>query len=93
MKSIFVFINLWFTRIQANNSAIKALSVNHVGDIFLSIGLFAIFFVYGNLDYSTVFSISPNINEDTVTIIGLLLLFAAIVKSAKIGLHTWLFMQ
>ncbi|CEG19378.1 nadh dehydrogenase subunit 5 [Ceraceosorus bombacis] len=58
--------------------------------MFLSIGFFAIFFVYGNLDYSTVFSLSPSINEDSITIIGLLLLFAAMGKSAQLGLHTWL---
>jgi len=58
--------------------------------MFLSIGFFAIFFVFGNLDYSTVFSIAPFINETIITIIGLLLLLAAMGKSAQLGLHTWL---
>ena len=58
--------------------------------MFLSVAFFAIFFVFGNLDYSTVFSAAPFINETVITIIGLLLLFAAIGKSAQIGLHTWL---
>lgn len=58
--------------------------------MFLSVAFFAIFFVFGNLDYSTVFSVAPFINETVITIIGLLLLFAAIGKSAQIGLHTWL---
>ena len=34
--------------------------------MFLSIGFFAIFFVVGNLDYSTVFSLSPFLNESLV---------------------------
>ena len=88
--SSYLLINFWFTRIQANKSAIKALVVNRVGDMFLSIGFFAIFFVFGNLDYSTVFSIAPFINETIITIIGLLLLLAAMGKSAQLGLHTWL---
>lgn len=88
--SSYLLINFWFTRIQASKSGIKALTVNRVGDMFLSVAFFAIFFVFGNLDYSTVFSVAPFINESLITIIGLLLLFAAIGKSAQIGLHTWL---
>ncbi|CAO1638518.1 unnamed protein product (mitochondrion) [Parajaminaea phylloscopi] len=88
--SSYLLINFWFTRIQANKSAIKALVVNRVGDMFLSVAFFAIFLVFGNLDYATVFSIAPFINEEVVTIIGILLLLAAIGKSAQFGLHTWL---
>lgn len=88
--SSYLLINFWYTRIQANKSAIKALVVNRVGDMFLSVGFFAIFFVFGNLDYSTVFSVAPFINETIITIIGLLLLLAAMGKSAQLGLHTWL---
>lgn len=88
--SSYLLINFWFTRIQANKSAIKALVVNRVGDMFLSVGFFSMFFVFGNLDYSTVFSVAPFVNETVITIIGLLLLLAAIGKSAQLGLHTWL---
>jgi NADH-ubiquinone oxidoreductase chain 5 len=88
--SSYLLINFWFTRIQANKSAIKALVVNRVGDMFLSVAFFAIFFVFGNLDYATVFSVAPFIHENSITIIGLLLLLAAMGKSAQIGLHTWL---
>jgi NADH-ubiquinone oxidoreductase chain 5 len=58
--------------------------------MFLSIAFFAIFFALGNLDYSTIFSVAPFVNETIVVIIGFLLLFAAIGKSAQLGLHTWL---
>lgn len=34
----------------------KALIVNRIGDFGLSLGIFAIFFVFGAVDYSTVFS-------------------------------------
>ena len=88
--SSYLLINFWYTRIQANKSAIKALTVNRVGDMFLSIGFFAILWVFGNVDYATVFSISPLINETAITIIGLLLLIGAMAKSAQFGLHTWL---
>lgn len=88
--SSYLLINFWYTRVQANKSAIKALVVNRVGDMFLSVGFFALFWVFGNLDYATVFSAAPFINETSITIIGLLLLLAACGKSAQIGLHTWL---
>lgn len=88
--SSYLLINFWFTRIQANKSAIKALVTNRIGDMFLSISFFAIFIVYGNVDYSTIFSISPFINEQIITFIGLLLLLGAIGKSAQFGLHVWL---
>jgi NADH-ubiquinone oxidoreductase chain 5 len=88
--SSYLLINFWFTRIQANKSGIKALTVNRVGDMFLSIGFFAIFWVFGNVDYATVFSVAPFMNETAITIIGLLLLVGAMAKSAQLGLHTWL---
>jgi len=56
----------------------------------LSIGLFAIFALFGSLDYATVFSISPFVNETAITIIALLLLSGAMAKSAQIPLHSWL---
>lgn len=88
--SRYLLINFWYTRAQANKSAIKALVVNRVGDIFLSIAFFAIFFVFGNVDYDTTFSCAPYINEQIITIIGLLLLLAAIGKRAQFILHVWL---
>lgn len=75
---------------QANKAGIKALTVNRVGDMFLSVGFFAIFWVFGNVDYASVFSVAPYINETAITIIGLLLLVGAMAKSANIPLHTWL---
>jgi NADH-ubiquinone oxidoreductase chain 5 len=88
--SSYLLINFWYTRIQANKSGIKAMTVNRVGDMFLSIGFFAILWVFGNVDYATVFRIAPYINETAITIIGLLLLVGAMAKSAQFGLHTWL---
>jgi len=58
--------------------------------MFLSIRFFAIFFLFGNLDYATVFRISSNRNESRITIIGLLFLLAGMGKSAQMGMHTWL---
>lgn len=88
--SSYLLINFWFTRIQANKSAIKAMVVNRVGDMFLSIAFFGLFWAFGNLDYATIYSLSPYMNETVLTIIGLLFLLAAMGKSAQLGLHSWL---
>ena len=86
----YLLINFWFTRIQANKAAILALTMNRVGDMGLSIGYFALFALFGSLDYATIFSLVPFMNETALTIIGLLLLTGAMAKSAQIPLHSWL---
>jgi NADH-ubiquinone oxidoreductase chain 5 len=86
----FLLISFWYTRIQAVKSAIQALTMNRVGDMMLSVGLFAMFAIFGNLDYSTVFSTSPYINEISITIVCLLLFIGATAKSAQVPLHVWL---
>jgi hypothetical protein len=88
--SSYLLINFWFTRIQANKAAIKALVVNRVGDWGLSIGLFGLLWVFGNIDYSSIMSISSQIDKGLISIISLFLLIGVIGKSAQIGLHTWL---
>jgi NADH-ubiquinone oxidoreductase chain 5 len=58
-----------------------------VGDCFLTVGMFAILFSFGNLDYATVFSLAPYMNENVVTIVGICLLIGAMAKSSQFGLH------
>jgi NADH-ubiquinone oxidoreductase chain 5 len=86
----YLLINYYFTRIQANKAAILALTMNRVGDMGLSIGFFALFALFGSVDYSTIFSLAPFMNETAITIISLLLLMGAMAKSAQIPLHSWL---
>ncbi len=86
----YLLINFYFTRIQANKAAILALSMNRVGDMGLSIGFFALFALFGSVDYSTIFSLAPFMNETALTIISLFLLMGAMAKSAQIPLHSWL---
>ena len=86
----YLLINFYFTRIQSNKAAILALTMNRVGDMGLSIGFFALFALFGSLDYSTIFSLSPFMNETAITIISLLIFMGAMAKSAQLGLHSWL---
>ena len=86
----YLLVSFWFTRIAANQSSISAFITNRVGDCFLTIGMFAILWSFGNVDYSTVFSVTPLINDNIVTLIGICLLIGAMAKSSQIGLHVWL---
>ena len=86
----YLLVSFWFTRIAANQSSISAFLTNRVGDCFLTIGMFAILWSFGNIDYSTVFSLAPFINENIVTFIGICLLIGAMAKSSQVGLHVWL---
>lgn len=86
----YLLVHFWYTRVAAVKSALNAMFTNRVGDFFLTIGFFAIFFTFGTLDYATVFSLAPYINVNVITFIAILLLLGAAAKSAQIGLHGWL---
>jgi NADH-ubiquinone oxidoreductase chain 5 len=86
----YLLVCFWFTRIAANQSSLSAFLTNRVGDCFLTIGMFAILWAFGNLDYATVFSLAPYMNENVVTIVGICLLIGAMAKSSQVGLHVWL---
>ena len=86
----YLLVNFWYTRLAANQSSISAFLTNRVGDCFLTIGMFGILWSFGNLDYTTVFSLAPFLSENVITIIGVCLLIGAMAKSSQIGLHVWL---
>lgn len=86
----YLLINYYFTRIQANKAAMLAFTMNRTGDMLMSIGFFALFAVFGSLNYSTIFTLVPYMNETSISIIGLLLLGGALAKSANVPLHSWL---
>jgi NADH-ubiquinone oxidoreductase chain 5 len=86
----YLLVNFWFTRIAANQSSISALLTNRVGDCFLTIGIFAMLWSFGNIDYNLVFSLVPYYNENIITLIGICLVIGATAKSSQVGLHIWL---
>lgn len=96
----YLLINFWFTRIQANKAAIKAMLMNRIGDFSLLMGIFLIFVNYKSIDYASVSVLTPffkdkiinflNLDINLLTAIGVFLFFGAVGKSAQLGLHTWL---
>ncbi len=96
----YLLINFWFTRIQANKAAIKAMILNRIGDFGLVVGILIVFVEYQAVDYATVFAVTPTLTGkiyhflgfdfDLISIICFFLFIGAVGKSAQLGLHTWL---
>ena len=88
----YLLIGFWFTRIQANKAAIKAMVINKVGDIGVLLGMILIWYTFGSFSYDTFFALGYfNLETERIlNIISVLLLIGVIGKSAQIGLHMWL---
>ncbi len=96
----YLLIGFWYERRSANDAAIKAFIVNRVGDFGFALGIFAVFVIFGSLDFSTVFGMAPGAVGTTINFLGwqvpsltlacILLFVGAMGKSAQLGLHTWL---
>ena len=96
----YLLINFWYTRLQANKAAIKAMLVNRISDFALVLGILTIFISFKSVEYASVFGSIPlmenfffsflNINLNIIDTICLLLFIGAMGKSAQIILHTWL---
>ena len=96
----YLLINFWYTRIQANKAAIKAMLVNRVGDLNIIFAIVTTFYLFKSVDYSTVFALAYNFVNTTISIfnydlnilnlICIFIFMGAVGKSAQIGLHVWL---
>jgi len=96
----YLLIGFWYEKPSANEAALKAFVVNRVGDFGFALGIFGIFYVFGTLDFDSVFSAAPAMagktfifaghSVDILTTLCLLLFVGAMGKSAQFLLHTWL---
>lgn len=88
--SSYLLIGFWYKRKRAADAAIKAFLMNRVGDFLFILGIVAVFWLFGSLDFDRVFSETSSVPSDYLSVIALLLLGGAIGKSAQFPLHTWL---
>ncbi len=96
----YFLIGFWYKKDSANSAAIKAFLVNRVGDFGLALGIFLIFYTFGNINYNEIFAQISSIKDQEISLIGIklnsinlictLLFIGAMGKSAQIFLHTWL---
>lgn len=98
--SSYLLINFWFTRVQANKSAMKAIIMNRFGDFGIYFALILIFLIFKTFDYNIIFMINNlfynefinifNYNFNLISIICFFLFIGVMGKSSQLGLHTWL---
>src|SRR2546429_492084 len=90
----YLLIGFWFERPAPYYAAKKAFVMNRIGDWGYTIGIIAIFLVFGSMNFLDVFkrledgSSAPA--QSTLTLICIALFFGATGKSAQIPLYTWL---
>ena len=96
----YLLIGFWYDRDTAIFANLKAFLVNRVGDFGFLLGIAAIAWLFGSLDYATVFANAASIQDATtaspfgdwkwITVICILLFVGAMGKSAQVPLHVWL---
>ncbi|HQY22441.1 MAG TPA: NADH-quinone oxidoreductase subunit L, partial [Gammaproteobacteria bacterium] len=99
----YLLIGFWFNKKTAVAANLKAFIVNRIGDFGFILGIAAVFYCFGTLDYAIVFeqvsnivsmkqafAFSADITLPAITFICLALFMGAMGKSAQIPLHVWL---
>src|SRR5260370_5246708 len=89
----YLLIGFWYKDPVNGYAARKAFIVTRVGDTALAIGLFMLFQNFHTLNIQQIATQAPvqwGVGSETAMIISLLLLGAAVGKSAQLPLQTWL---
>ena len=98
----YLLIGFWFKRPTAVFANLKAFLVNRVGDFGFLLGIAAVMWYFGSLDYATVFANAPEVLDgrtieilaghewSVATVICICLFIGAMGKSAQVPLHVWL---
>ncbi|WP_018234095.1 NADH-quinone oxidoreductase subunit L [Thioalkalivibrio thiocyanodenitrificans] len=97
----YLLIGFWFKRPTAIYANMKAFVVNRVGDFGFILGIGALLFYAGSLDYWEVFAEAEGMSRATIgilpgsewsllTVACILLFIGAMGKSAQVPLHVWL---
>ena len=98
----YLLIGFWFKRESANVAAMKAFIVNRIGDFGFAIGILAVFYFFGTVEYKAVFEAVPALVDagyklefmgyevSAITFMCVALFIGAMGKSAQVPLHVWL---
>ncbi|WP_298578164.1 NADH-quinone oxidoreductase subunit L [uncultured Luteimonas sp.] len=98
----YLLIGFWFKRPTAVFANLKAFLVNRVGDFGFLLGIAAVMWYFGSLDYATVFGRAGEVLDgatiqvlgstewSVATMICICLFIGAMGKSAQVPLHVWL---
>ncbi|NBR16856.1 MAG: NADH-quinone oxidoreductase subunit L [Gammaproteobacteria bacterium] len=97
----YLLIGFWYTKPSAIFANLKAFLVNRVGDFGFVLGIAAVVYYTGSLDYRDAFAAAPQLAQtgyaltsslevSAITLICICLFIGAMGKSAQVPLHVWL---
>ncbi|HNR01899.1 MAG TPA: NADH-quinone oxidoreductase subunit L [Anaerolineaceae bacterium] len=97
----YFLIGFWYGKESARKAGIKAFITTRIGDVFMLLGMVALYSVTGTLNFHEIFSNpqtmlmltstqSPAFGLNWAGLIGLLLFCGTVGKSAQFPLHVWL---
>jgi NADH-quinone oxidoreductase subunit L len=97
----YLLIGFYFKKDSATRANLKAFLVNRVGDFGFLLGIAAVVYYMGTLDYAEAFAAAPAVEGMTVNLLGqaewsvmtvicICLFIGAMGKSAQVPLHVWL---
>ncbi|OAJ35267.1 NADH-quinone oxidoreductase subunit L [Piscirickettsia salmonis] len=99
----YLLIGFWYKKDSAVYANLKAFLINRVGDLGFLLGIAGVLYLFGSLDYATVFKMTPalaaeapvihiwgDVSVSGFNLIGILLFVGAMGKSAQVPLHNWL---
>ena len=97
----YALIGFWYAKPSARDAAIKAFMTTRVGDMFMLIGIVALYAQTGTLSYAGTFA-NPDVMASLAAaqtgflglswsgLIGILIFIGVVGKSAQFPLHVWL---
>jgi proton-translocating NADH-quinone oxidoreductase chain L len=92
----YLLIGFYYWKVSAAYAAKKAFLTTRIGDVFLMVGLFILYDIYGSLSFEVIFEdpstgVAGALVDSNQLFWALLLLFVgAVGKSAQFPLHVWL---
>ncbi|MBD1554051.1 NADH-quinone oxidoreductase subunit L [Pseudomonas typographi] len=89
----YLLIGFYYSERKNGNAALKAFIVTRIGDVFMAIGLFILFYQLGTLNIQALLARAPGhfqVNDFWIVLATLMLLGGAVGKSAQLPLQTWL---
>ena len=97
----YLLIGFWYAKDSARKAAVKAFITTRIGDVFMLLGIAALYSFTGTLNFREIFgnpammqalteTLSPVFGLSWAGLIGLLVFIGTVGKSAQFPLHVWL---
>lgn len=93
----YALIGFWYQKPSARDAGVKAFMTTRVGDMFLLLGLAALYSQMGSLSFSSIAAKTPALMTASVIpgltwawLIAILMFIGVVGKSAQFPLHVWL---